>query len=122
MSVLLRALARRQKKIAMGDRLSELGSYELAEEKYLEAKAKAAAIYFTEGRQQAFGVLVLGFGLFIVLLFLELPRLLFQRPGLLHPRLHFRLLLIERGSEGKGRGHLFHGREAAGAGRTGCAL
>ena len=43
--------------IAMGDRLSELGSYELAEEKYLEAKAKAAAIYFTEGRQQALDAL-----------------------------------------------------------------
>lgn len=43
--------------IAMGDSLLELKSYELAEEKYLEAKEKAAAIYFTEGKQQALDAL-----------------------------------------------------------------
>ncbi len=43
--------------IAMGDRLLELGSYELAEEKYLQAKAKAAAIHFSDGRQQALDAL-----------------------------------------------------------------
>lgn len=43
--------------IALGDSLLELGSYELAEEKYLEAKMTAASIYFTEGRQQALDAL-----------------------------------------------------------------
>lgn len=43
--------------IAMGDRLLELGSYELAEEKYLQAKAKAAAVHFSDGRQQALDAL-----------------------------------------------------------------
>lgn len=43
--------------IAMGDSLFELKSYELAEEKYLEAKEKAASIYFTEGKQQALDAL-----------------------------------------------------------------
>lgn len=43
--------------IALGDSLLELGSYELAEEKYLEAKRKAASIYFAEGKQQALDAL-----------------------------------------------------------------
>lgn len=43
--------------IALGDSLLELGSYELAEEKYLEAKLAATSIYFTEGRQQALDAL-----------------------------------------------------------------
>lgn len=43
--------------ITLGDSLLELGSYELAEEKYLEAKQKAAAIYFAEGKQQALDAL-----------------------------------------------------------------
>ncbi len=43
--------------IALGDSLLELGSYEMAEEKYLEAKMAAASIYFTEGRQQALDAL-----------------------------------------------------------------
>lgn len=43
--------------IAMGDSLLALKSFELAEEKYLEAKKKAAAIYFTEGKQQALDAL-----------------------------------------------------------------
>ena len=43
--------------IALGDRLLELESYELAEEKYLEAKKSAAAIYFSEGKQQALDAL-----------------------------------------------------------------
>ena len=43
--------------IAMGDSLRVLGSYELAEEKYLEAKQQAAAIYFMEGKQQAMDAL-----------------------------------------------------------------
>lgn len=43
--------------IAMGDRLRELGSYELAEEKYLQARDKAAAVYFSDGRQQALDAL-----------------------------------------------------------------
>ena len=43
--------------IAMGDRLRELGSYELAEGKYLQAKSKAAAVYFSDGRQQALDAL-----------------------------------------------------------------
>ena len=43
--------------ITMGDSLLALKSFELAEEKYLEAKKKAAAIYFTEGKQQALDAL-----------------------------------------------------------------
>lgn len=43
--------------ITMGDSLLALESFELAEEKYLEAKKKAAAIYFTEGKQQALDAL-----------------------------------------------------------------
>lgn len=43
--------------IAMGDRLTELGSYELAEGKYLQAKSKAADVYFADGRQQALDAL-----------------------------------------------------------------
>lgn len=43
--------------ISMGDRLLELESYELAEEKYTEAKEKAASIYFTDGKQQALDAL-----------------------------------------------------------------
>ncbi len=43
--------------IAMGDSLLDLKSYDLAEEKYLEAKNKAAAIYFAEGKQQALDAL-----------------------------------------------------------------
>ena len=43
--------------ITMGDSLLALKSFELAEEKYLEAKTKAAAIYFTEGKQQALDAL-----------------------------------------------------------------
>lgn len=43
--------------IALGDSLLELESYELAEEKYLEAKKAAASIYFTEGKQQALDAL-----------------------------------------------------------------
>lgn len=43
--------------IAMGDRLRELGSYELAEGKYLQAKNKAADVYFSDGRQQALDAL-----------------------------------------------------------------
>lgn len=43
--------------IALGDRLLEMDSYELAEEKYLEAKSKAASIYFADGKQQALDAL-----------------------------------------------------------------
>lgn len=43
--------------ITLGDSLLELESYELAEEKYLEAKRSAAAIYFAEGKQQALDAL-----------------------------------------------------------------
>lgn len=43
--------------ITMGDSLLEMQSFELAEEKYLEAKKKADAIYFTEGKQQALDAL-----------------------------------------------------------------
>lgn len=43
--------------ITLGDRLLELGSYELAEQKYLEAKKGAASIYFAEGKQQALDAL-----------------------------------------------------------------
>lgn len=43
--------------IALGDKLLELGSFELAEDKYLTAKAEATAIYYSEGRQQALDAL-----------------------------------------------------------------
>lgn len=43
--------------IALGDGLLELESYELAEEKYLEAKDKAASVYFADGKQQALDAL-----------------------------------------------------------------
>ncbi|MCM1425649.1 MAG: hypothetical protein NC118_03510 [Eubacterium sp.] len=43
--------------ITMGDSLLALQNFELAEEKYLEAKKKAASIYFAEGKQQALDAL-----------------------------------------------------------------
>ncbi len=43
--------------IALGDSLLELESYELAQEKYLEAKRAAASIYFADGKQQALDAL-----------------------------------------------------------------
>lgn len=43
--------------IVLGDSLLELESYELAEEKYLEAKRAAASIYFADGKQQALDAL-----------------------------------------------------------------
>lgn len=43
--------------ITMGDSLLAMQSFELAEEKYLEAKKKADAIYFTEGKRQALDAL-----------------------------------------------------------------
>ncbi len=43
--------------IEMGDRLLDCDNYELAEKKYLEAKSKAASIYFDEGKQQALDAL-----------------------------------------------------------------
>ncbi len=43
--------------IALGDSLLELESYELAEEKYMEAKKAAASIYFADGKQQALDAL-----------------------------------------------------------------
>lgn len=43
--------------ISLGDSLLELDNYELAEEEYLEAKKKAAAIYYDEGKQQALDAL-----------------------------------------------------------------
>ncbi len=43
--------------IELGDSLLERENYELAEEKYLEAKKKAAAIYFDDGKQQALDAL-----------------------------------------------------------------
>lgn len=43
--------------ISLGDSLLDLDNYELAEEKYLEAKKKATDIYFNEGRQQALDAL-----------------------------------------------------------------
>lgn len=43
--------------ISLGDRLLEQGSFELAEDKYMEAKEEAAALYFAEGRQQALDAL-----------------------------------------------------------------
>lgn len=43
--------------ITLGDSLLELDSYELAEEKYLEAKKAAASIYFADGKQQALDAL-----------------------------------------------------------------
>ena len=41
----------------MGDSLLAYGSYEMAEQRYLEAKKDASAIYFTEGKQQALDAL-----------------------------------------------------------------
>ncbi|MDE7199507.1 MAG: hypothetical protein K2O15_11580 [Lachnospiraceae bacterium] len=43
--------------ITMGDSLLAYGSYEMAEQRYLEAKKDASAIYFTEGKQQALDAL-----------------------------------------------------------------
>lgn len=43
--------------IALGDSLLDLESYALAEEKYIEAKDKAASIYFADGKQQALDAL-----------------------------------------------------------------
>lgn len=43
--------------LALGDKLLELESYGPAEEKYLEAKRKAAAIYYADGKQQALDAL-----------------------------------------------------------------
>ena len=43
--------------IELGDSLFEHDNYEQAEEKYLEAKAKAASIYFNDGKQQALDAL-----------------------------------------------------------------
>lgn len=43
--------------ILLGDSLLEQCSYELAEDKYMSAREEAAAIYFTEGRQQALDAL-----------------------------------------------------------------
>lgn len=43
--------------IALGNRLLELGSYEMAEKKYIEAQKGAASIYFAEGKQQALDAL-----------------------------------------------------------------
>lgn len=43
--------------ITLGDSLLAHGSYEMAEQKYLEAKTDASAIYFTEGKQQALDAL-----------------------------------------------------------------
>lgn len=39
--------------ISLGDNLFDLDHYQLAEEKYLEAKKKAASIHFDDGRRQA---------------------------------------------------------------------
>ena len=39
--------------ISLGDSLLAYGSYEMAEQRYLDAKKDASAIYFTEGKQQA---------------------------------------------------------------------
>lgn len=39
--------------ITLGDRLKELGSFEMAEQKYLEAKQNAASIYFSDGKADA---------------------------------------------------------------------
>ena len=43
--------------IELGDSLFEHDNYEQAEEKYLEAKSRAAAIYFNDGKQQALDAL-----------------------------------------------------------------
>jgi len=43
--------------ISLGDSLLEQGSYELAEARYMSARDEAAAIYFSEGRQQALDAL-----------------------------------------------------------------
>lgn len=39
--------------IALGDKLLELNSFEMAEEKYIQAKKDAAFIYFDDGKKQA---------------------------------------------------------------------
>lgn len=39
--------------IALGDKLKELKSYEMAEKKYLEAKSGAASLYFMDGKKDA---------------------------------------------------------------------
>ena len=41
----------------LGDSLFDQDNYEQAEQKYLEAKAKAAAIYYSDGKQQAMDAL-----------------------------------------------------------------
>ena len=43
--------------ISLGDSLLAYGSYEMAEQRYLDAKKDASAIYFTEGKQQALDAL-----------------------------------------------------------------
>ena len=43
--------------IALGDSLLAYGSYEMAEQRYLEAKKDSSAIYFAEGKQQALDAL-----------------------------------------------------------------
>ncbi len=43
--------------IGLGDSLLAYGSYEMAEQRYLEAKKDASAIYFAEGKQQALDAL-----------------------------------------------------------------
>ena len=43
--------------ITLGDSLLAHGSYEMAEQRYLEAKKDASAIYFAEGKQQALDAL-----------------------------------------------------------------
>lgn len=43
--------------IALGDKLLEFESYGPAEEKYMEAKQKAATIYYADGKQQALDAL-----------------------------------------------------------------
>lgn len=43
--------------ISLGDSLLAYGSYEMAEQRYLEAKKDASAIYFAEGKQQALDAL-----------------------------------------------------------------
>ncbi len=43
--------------ISLGDSLLAYGSYEMAEQRYLDAKKDASAIYFAEGKQQALDAL-----------------------------------------------------------------
>ncbi len=43
--------------ISLGDSLLAYGSYEMAEQRYLDAKKDASAIYYTEGKQQALDAL-----------------------------------------------------------------